>query len=464
MIKKIFGTDGARGVANREPITVETALQLGRAAGHIFKRDDRRHSLVIGKDPRLSGYMLEAALVAGICSMGVDVLQVGPLPTPGVAFITRSLRADAGVMISASHNPFEDNGIKFFTPEGLKLPEGMERRMEEIIYTRELHHYRPMALDVGRAYRIDDALGRYVEFVKMSFPKGMMLDGMKLVVDCGNGAAYKAAPHVMQELGAEITVLHQEPNGTNINYQCGALYPQNMMEVVRETGADAGMSFDGDADRVIFSDEKGNRIDGDFIMAIAACDLFACKESNKILVSTIMSNMALEKLVQSWGGKFIRTNVGDRFVVGEMIRTGALIGGEQSGHIVFSEYNTTGDGLISALQILQIMRRTGKSLSKLAKILKKYPQVLINVPVSKKTPLGKIPRVVIETEKAKKELANNGRLSLRYSGTQKLARVMLEGKDEKLINKLAEHLAEVIQKEVGEPGELWEKQSDKTGS
>ena len=447
MVRQIFGTDGVRGVANREPITVETALQLGRAAGHVFKRDDRRHSLVIGKDPRLSGYMLEAALVAGICSMGVDVLQVGPLPTPGVAFITRSLRADAGVMISASHNPFEDNGIKFFTPEGLKLPEGMERRMEEIIYNKELHHYRPTATDVGRAYRIEDATGRYVEFVKTSFPKGMMLDGMKLVIDCGNGAAYKAAPCVIKELGANVVkVLHNEPNGTNINYKCGSLNPQNLIEVVKEFGADAGLAFDGDADRVIFCDEKGNEVDGDYIMAICACDLFGIKENNKVLISTIMSNMAMEELIKSWGGTFVRTRVGDRFVVEEMIRTGALLGGEPSGHIVFSEHNTTGDGLITALQLLQIMKRTEKPLSELTKILQKYPQILINVEIEKKIPFKRLPEVQNEIEKVEKELGNKGRLSVRYSGTQKLARVMVEGKEEKQISTLAENIADKIRR------------------
>ena len=450
MTLKLFGTDGVRGVANTEPMTVEIALELGRAAAYVFKRDHRRHSIVIGKDTRLSGYMFESALASGICSMGVDVLLLGPIPTPGVAFITRSVRADAGIVISASHNPFEDNGIKFFSREGLKLPAQQEQEMEKLIAEGTIAHIRPTAHDVGKAYRVDDALGRYVEFVKNSFPKGMMLDGLKIVLDCAHGASYKAAPFVFKELGAEVFVYNNSPDGININHQCGALYPNLMMEKVRFHQAHVGIALDGDADRVIFSDEKGNLVDGDDIMAICAKELFARGDREKVLVATVMSNLGLDKLIRSLGGELIRTRVGDRYVIEEMLKRDALFGGEQSGHIIFREFTTTGDGLISALQVLRIMVDSGKSLHELVKILRRFPQVLLNVRVREKKELEEIPSVKKAIARANSVLGNDGRILVRYSGTEPIARVMIEGEDQNKIQAMAQEIVEAIQKEIGE--------------
>ncbi|MBI1883089.1 MAG: phosphoglucosamine mutase [Chlamydiae bacterium] len=450
MSLKLFGTDGIRGVANTEPMTVEVALQLGRAAAYVFRRNHRRHSIVIGKDTRLSGYMFESALAAGICSMGVDVLLLGPLPTPGVAFMTRSLRADAGIVISASHNPFEDNGIKFFSKEGLKLPEQLEKEIEQLVREGTIAHIRPTAHDVGKAFRIDDALGRYVEFVKNSFPKGMTLDGLKIVLDCAHGAAYKAAPLVFRELGARVFVYGNQPNGTNINENCGALYPKNMQDGVILQAADVGIALDGDADRVIFSDDKGEAVDGDDLMAICAEDLFKDSHRKKLLISTVMSNFGLDKLIRSLGGEMIRTQVGDRYVIEEMLKQDTSLGGEQSGHIIFRDFTTTGDGLITALQVLRIMVESKKKLSSLKKILERFPQALVNIRVRDKKNLENIPAVQKAILSAREVLGDGGRTVVRYSGTEPIARVMVEGEDADKIQKLAQDIAGAIEQELGE--------------
>lgn len=451
MKRKLFGTDGVRGVANKDPMTVEVALKLGRVAGHLFRRyDHHRHRIVIGKDTRLSGYMIECALVAGLTSMGVDVLLIGPIPTPGIAFITRSLRADAGIMLSASHNPFEDNGIKFFSPTGHKLPDPLEDEMERLFFSREIDSVRPTAKEIGKAFRVDDALGRYVEFVKNSFPKGMTLDGISVVLDCANGSAYKCAPEVYRELGANVTVYNAEPDGTNINKNCGSLYPELISSQVLAKKADIGIAHDGDADRVIFSDEKGQIVDGDYIMGICALDMMKRKELKKnTLVGTVMSNMGLEVAMKKAGITFLRAPVGDRYVLEEMTRVGANLGGEQSGHIIFTDHTTTGDGLITALQILRIMQSTGKPLSQLCKVIQRYPQVLVNVDVKKKTPFEEVPEIQKEVSRIAKTLDGKGRLLLRYSGTEPIARVMIEGEDGKKIQMLANNLAVVIQKKLG---------------
>ncbi len=449
-MRKLFGTDGIRGVANVEPMTCETALKLGRAAGHVFQQDDRRHRILIGKDTRLSGYMIESALVAGICSMGVDVLLVGPMPTPAVALITRSLRADAGVVISASHNPYEDNGIKFFSRDGFKLPDEIEARIENLIASGEIDHIRPTAHSVGKAFRIDDAVGRYIEFVKTSIPKGMTFDGMRIVADCANGAAYKVAPSVLSELGAEVIALNVEPDGTNINRNCGSVHVERMREETKQRKAHVGMAFDGDADRVLLADEDGTCIDGDQIMAMCALDMM--KENRlaqNTLVATVMSNLGLDHAIKNAGGRVVKTTVGDRYVVEEMLRGKYNVGGEQSGHIVFLDYNTTGDGMITALQVLALMQKTGKSLKELASCMTRFPQSLVNVPVKRKEPFENVPRIQEWIKKAEEKLGDAGRILVRYSGPEPLARVMVEGAHEAEIIEIAESIAAAIGEELG---------------
>ncbi|HXE43008.1 MAG TPA: phosphoglucosamine mutase, partial [Candidatus Baltobacteraceae bacterium] len=360
--KKIFGTDGVRGTAKVEPVTAETALKLGRAAAHVFKnlskqaRGRGKHKIVIGKDTRLSGYMLENAISSGILSMGVDVLFIGPLPTPGVAYITRSLRADAGIVITASHNPYADNGIKFFRADGYKLDDKIENQIEELVFSGEIEKVRPTAGEIGKAVRIDDALGRYIEFAKSSFPKNLTLEKLRVVVDCGHGAAYKSTPCVLRELGADVIAFNNHPDGKNINENCGSMHPEALCAKVVEHKAHMGIAHDGDADRVLLCDENGKLIDGDDIMAIAALDMLAQKTlAEKTLVATVMSNAGLEAAIKNAGGKIIRTNVGDKNVIDEMLKNGFNFGGEQSGHLIFRDFGTTGDGLVAALQILRIM-------------------------------------------------------------------------------------------------------------
>jgi len=448
--KRLFGTDGVRGTANIEPMTAETALQLGRAIAYVFKKEDRRHRIVIGKDTRLSGYMLESAMMAGICSMGVDAVMVGPLPTPGIAFVTQSMRADAGVVISASHNPYQDNGIKFFSRDGFKLPDATELAIESFILDNNDQSHRPTAREVGKAYRVDDAKGRYVVFAKNSFPTEMTLEGMKIALDCANGATYKVAPLVFSELGAEVVSMGVKPTGENINHQCGALYPEKVAELVRETGADVGFALDGDGDRCMVVDENGTVLDGDFILALNAISMLREGTLKKnTLVATIMSNSGLEEAIESAGGRVVRTQVGDRYVVEEMLKEGYNLGGEQSGHVVFFDHTTTGDGIITALQVLKKMVADGKKLSEYAGIMKTFPQILLNVDVKEKKELKNIPTVTAALSSIEHRLKNKGRVFVRYSGTEPLARITIEGEKEDEIKVMAEELAEVLRKEIG---------------
>jgi phosphoglucosamine mutase len=449
-MRKLFGTDGVRGVANQDPMTSETALRLGRAAAHVFRDSSRRHRIVIGKDTRLSGYMIESALTSGICSMGVDVLLVGPVPTPGIAFLTRSLRADAGVVISASHNSYEDNGIKFFGRDGFKLPDEVEAKIERVMFSGEIDAIRPTAAEIGKAYRIDDAIGRYNEFVKSSIPRGMDCSGIRVVVDSANGAAYKIGPRILLELGAEVISLHDQPNGVNINQGCGSLHPEVIARAVRENKAQIGIAYDGDADRVILCDEKGTVVDGDAIMAVCAIQMIEQGMlRHNTLVATVMSNLGLELALKDAGGKLIRVSVGDRAVMEKMIEGGYNLGGEQSGHVIFLDHNTTGDGLVTALQVLAIMKQTGRPLSELASRMKTYPQTLVNVKVKKRHDLAAIPEIAQQILEVEKTLEGRGRVLVRYSGTEPKVRIMLEGENEAEIKRHAADLARLISDKLG---------------
>jgi phosphoglucosamine mutase len=454
---KIFGTDGVRGTANVEPVTAETALKLGRAAAHVFKNLERqsrgrgKHKIVIGKDTRLSGYMLENAISSGILSMGVDVLFIGPLPTPGVAYVTRSLRADAGIVITASHNPYTDNGIKFFRADGYKLDDRIESEIENLVFTGDIEKVRPNAEQIGKAVRIDDALGRYIEFAKSSFPKGLTLEGVKIVLDCGHGAAYKASPCVLRELGAEVVVYGNQPDGKNINQECGSMHPEAMCRKVVEHGAHIGIAHDGDADRVLLCDETGKLIDGDDIMAIAALEMLAEKSlAKKTLVATVMSNAGLEAAIKNAGGTMLRTAVGDKNVIDEMLREGFNFGGEQSGHLIFRDYGTTGDGLVAALQILRIIKAKDQPLSQLGKCWTRFPQLVTNVKVREKKPFEHLDGVSQLVADAEKELtAQGGRLLLRYSGTEPKLRLLVEGRDAAVLEKWSKQICGAIQKQIG---------------
>jgi phosphoglucosamine mutase len=449
-MRKLFGTDGVRGTANIYPMTGEIAMRLGRAAAHLFKHNSGRHRIVIGKDTRLSGYMIESALTSGICSFGVDVLLVGPLPTPAVAFLTRSLRADAGVMISASHNPFEDNGIKFFSKNGQKLPDSLEMEIERLLVSGEIDHIRPTAFDIGKAYRIDDAEGRYIEFIKNALPKGLDFHGLKVVVDCGNGAAYKVAPAVLTELSADVIVLNNAPNGININHNCGALYPADLQTAVIAHRADIGIAHDGDADRAIFVDEKGEVVPGEAILTVFAQFLHETRNLvGNTVVTTQHSNKGMEKSLQKRGIRVIRTDVGDRYVLEEMLLGGYNFGGEPSGHVIFLDHNTTGDGLITALQFLSLLKQTGKTVSQLTAAMQMLPQVSLNIKVREKKPFSKIPKLQETIAQYESELTGSGRLLVRYSGTEKLLRVMVEGEDFKKISGMAKALSAIVEKEVG---------------
>ncbi len=450
--RRIFGTDGVRGTANIEPVTAETALKLGRAAAHIFaqRTPSERTTIVIGKDTRLSCYMLENALAAGVMSLGADVLFIGPLPTPGVAYITRSLRADAGIVLSASHNSYEDNGIKFFRHDGYKLDDEVEHRIEHLVFSGEIEAIRPTAGRIGRATRIDDALGRYVEFAKQSFPRGMTLDGMRIAVDCANGAAYKSTPCILRELGADAVIAHNTPNGRNINRECGSMHPQEIQRLVKETKAQIGISHDGDADRVVLCDELGEIVDGDEIMAIAAIDFIKRgRLAQNTLVATVMSNFGLDETLKKHEGRVLRTKVGDRYVIEAMMKQDLNVGGEQSGHMIFRDFSTTGDGIVSALQILRIMVETGQPLSELKKCLAKYPQAQRNLKVREKRPIEELPDVLRLLAEAEHELAGAGRVLLRYSGTEPKIRLLIEGRDGERINVQADRIAGVIQEAIG---------------
>ncbi len=447
-MRKLFGTDGVRGLANVHPMTTDVAMNLGRAVAYVFRNGkNRRPRILIGKDTRLSCYMLENALAAGICSMGVDVLLVGPMPTPAIAFLTSSMRADAGVVISASHNPFQDNGIKLFSNDGFKLPDHLEARIEELMESSTLNKEMPTGEGVGKAYRIDDARGRYIVFLKHTFPKDLALDGLKIVLDCANGATYKVAPAVFEELGAEVIKIGIQPTGTNINEACGALHPQNMCEEVKNSGADMGIALDGDGDRVIVVDEKGNVVDGDHIMAICAKHMIEKRQLNyNTVVATVMSNMGLEKALEAMGGRLIRTKVGDRYVVEAMREKGYNFGGEQSGHLVFMDHITTGDGILAALQLLSVMQRTKRPLSELASVMESYPQVLYNVRLKVKKRIEDIPGLFESKTNFEQELDGRGRILIRSSGTEPVIRVMVEGEDAKQIDEIACAMVEEIKR------------------
>ena len=450
MTKQLFGTDGVRGIANIHPMTTEVAMQIGRAAAYLFKHTDRRSRIVIGKDTRLSGYMIENALAAGSCSMGVDVLLVGPLPTPGIAFITSSMRADAGVVISASHNPYQDNGIKFFARDGFKLPDEVELQIENLILSGKIDDLRPTAAEVGKAFRVDDAVGRYVVFLKNSFPSKLDLTGLKIVLDCAHGAAYRVAPAVVEELGAEIIPFGVSPNGTNINLECGSMHPELIARATREHGAQLGIALDGDADRCLFVDEHGDNVDGDHILAICGTHLMRQgKLPSKTVVATVMSNLGLDIAMREAGGRVVKTGVGDRYVVEEMRQHGYMLGGEQSGHMIFLEYSTTGDGVLTALQVLSIMQQTGKPLSELAKIMTALPQVLVNVRVRERRNIKEIPAIWAVVARIEEQLGENGRVLVRYSGTEPLLRIMLEGQDQGQITMMAEEIARAVETELG---------------
>jgi phosphoglucosamine mutase len=455
--KKIFGTDGVRGTANVEPVTAETALKLGRAAAHVFKnlakqpRGRGKHKIVIGKDTRLSGYMLENALSSGVLSMGVDVLFIGPLPTPGVAYVTRSLRADAGIVITASHNPYDDNGIKFFRADGYKLDDDIEQRIEQLVFSGEIESIRPTASEVGKAVRIDDALGRYIEFAKASFPRGLTLEGIRVVADCAHGAAYKSTPCVLRELGAEVIVFGHQPDGTNINKDCGSMHPRFLCDKVREMRADLGIAHDGDADRVLLCDEKSNLIDGDDILVMAGLDLLAQRAlAQDTVVATVMSNAGVDAAIQKAGGKVVRTPVGDKHVIDEMLRHGFNFGGEQSGHLIFRDFSTTGDGLVAALQILRILKAQGRPLSELARCWTRFPQLVTNIRVREKVPFDQLNGVTELVAKAESKLRpDGGRVLLRYSGTEPKARLLLEGPDQGVLQYWSTQIGDAIKRQVG---------------
>jgi phosphoglucosamine mutase len=450
MHPKLFGTDGVRGVANVFPMTAEIAMQLGRALAYLIRNGEHRHRVIIGKDTRLSGYMLEQALSSGIMSMGVDVLLVGPMPTPAVAHLTNSMRADAGAVISASHNPYQDNGIKFFWRDGFKLPDETEQKIEQLIFEKSLDSLRPTATAIGGALRLDDAPGRYIARVKASFPPELTLEGLKLVIDCANGAAYKVAPTVLEELGAKVIELGVDPDGKNINDGCGALHPEALQRAVLKHKANLGIALDGDADRLIVVDEKGQVVDGDAIMAICTGELVARKAlKKKTLVSTVMSNIGLERAVSQWGVKVVRTRVGDRYVVEQMRKHGFNLGGEQSGHLVFLDHATTGDGTLAALQVLAVMCRSGKPMSELTKIFEPVPQVLLNVVVKEKRELAHLPTVQKTIAGVEKKLGKDGRVLVRYSGTEPKVRVLVEGTDAKKIKAYAEEIGDSLRSALG---------------
>jgi len=448
--ERLFGTDGVRGVANVHPMTAEVMMKLGRALAYLIRNGKHRHRVVIGKDTRLSGYMLEQALAAGINSMGVDVAMVGPMPTPAIANLTASMRADAGAVISASHNPYQDNGIKFFWRDGFKLPDETEAKIEELISAGEVDRIRPTATKIGRAVRLEDARGRYIVFLKNTFPRELTLEGLTIVVDCANGAAYRVAPAVLEELGAKVIPLGVTPDGKNINHKCGALAPENLARAVVKHGAHLGVALDGDADRLIVVDEKGRVVDGDAIMAICTGELIARRELKKrALVATVMSNLGLENAVARWGVRVVRTRVGDRYVVEEMRRNGYNLGGEQSGHLVFLDHATTGDGTLAALQLLAVVCRHGRPLSELTGIFEPLPQTLLNVAVKQRRELGELPEVMRAIRSAEGRLGKNGRVLVRFSGTEPKARVLIEGPDAGKNDQYAREIGDALAQALG---------------
>lgn len=450
-VRKLFGTDGIRGVANEPPMTPELALRLGRAIAYVAKRGKSRPvRVVIGKDTRLSGYMLETAIASGICAMGGRVMLSGPIPTPAVAYLTTSMRADAGVVISASHNPYADNGIKIFGADGFKLPDEDEAEIERLLEGDQLDRSCPTGSGVGRAERLEDARGRYVVYCKQTFPTGCSLDGVRIVVDAAHGAAYKVAPAVFAELGADVTAIGCKPNGKNINKDAGALHPKHVADEVLRRKAVLGIALDGDADRVIVVDEKGQIVDGDAIMALCAARMIQTQKlAKKTLVTTVMSNIGLERAIEEMGGKVVRTAVGDRYVVEAMRAGGYNFGGEQSGHLVFLEHASTGDGIVAALQVLATVLAENRPLSELAaRVMQRVPQVLENVTLPCRLPLESMTTLSSASRKIEKSLGRDGRLLVRWSGTEPKLRIMVEGEDSSRIALFAKELAEAAQQDA----------------
>jgi len=446
---KLFGTDGVRGVANEYPMTSEMALRIGMATAHLFKRRDHHPRIIIGKDTRVSGYMLEHALVAGICSMGVDAYMVGPMPTPGVAFLTSNMRADAGIVISASHNPFQDNGIKLFSSDGYKLPDEKELEIEEMVLANDMKALHPSPKNLGKAYDLEGARGRYIVFLKNTFPKQYTLEGTSVVLDASNGATYRIAPKPFFEMGAEVHTIFAEPDGENINEGCGSQHPERLAEEVVKKGAHVGFAFDGDGDRLIAVDEKGGVLTGDQIMIICAKMM---KEegtlTNNLIVETVMSNIGFGLALKKLGIEKATAPVGDRYVLEMMKEKGASIGGEDSGHIIFLNHHTTGDGLLSALQLLVAMKRENKPLSELARLMKVFPQKLINIDVSSKPDIATIPEIVRVIEEVEKKLGEKGRVLVRYSGTQNMCRVMVEGPTNEETEAYCRQIVDVVKEKL----------------
>jgi len=447
---KLFGTDGIRGEANRYPMDAAIAFSVGQAVANLFKKAEHRTRVVIGKDTRISGYMLESSLEAGVSSMGGISYLVRVLPTPGIAFIAQSMRADAGIVISASHNPYQDNGIKIFSGNGFKLSDEQEETIEKLILSGKLPEMVPEAKDMGRAYRMEDALGRYIVFLKNTFPRDLSMEGMKIVIDAANGATYRVAPATFTELGAQVDVIHNDPNGLNINENCGSQHTQDLEKRVVESGATIGLAFDGDGDRLIAVDEKGHTITGDQILIICAKALKdQGRLKNDLLVSTVMSNLGLTFACKKYGFKHHASKVGDRYVLEDMQRLGAVIGGEESGHMIFLDHHTTGDGILTALQLIAAMIKENKPLSELARMMEIFPQKLINVPVKSKPDISTVPQVVAAIKQTEAELGDRGRVLVRYSGTQNACRVMVEGPTDELTGKYCRQIADAVKAALG---------------
>lgn len=447
---KLFGTDGIRGEANRYPMNAETAFKVGQTIAYLFKRNSHRTKVVIGKDTRISGYMLESSLEAGITSMGGDPYLVGVLPTPGIAFITQSMRADAGIVISASHNPYQDNGLKIFNADGFKLTDEQENKIEDMIFGDKLNDLLPKAKDMGKASRIHDIHGRYIDFLKNTFPRDLSMEGMKIVMDTSNGATYRIAPEVFGELDADFEVIHNTPDGMNINDHCGSQHTQDLRESVIKNGAAIGLAFDGDGDRLIVVDEKGNELTGDQMLII--CAYVLKKEGrlkNDLLVSTVMSNLGLRIACKKYGFKNHISNIGDRYVLADMLRLGAVVGGEDAGHMIFLEHHKTGDGIIAALQLIGAMLKEKKSLSELAQLMNVFPQKLINIDVKTKPEISEIPNITEAIRQAEDDLGEEGRVLVRYSGTQNMCRIMVEGPSREITEKYCRHIADIVKNEIG---------------
>jgi phosphoglucosamine mutase len=446
-MNKLFGTDGIRGIANEHPMTTEIALNVGRAIAYLSKRKGHTPRIIIGRDTRLSGDMFESSIISGICSMGVNAISVGVMPTPGIAFLTHDMRADAGIVISASHNPSQDNGIKIFNSDGFKLSDEKENQIEELIFANNMEKLHPVPKEMGKVSRLDDAAGRYVDFLKSTFPQDINPEGMKVVLDCSNGATYRVAPEVFAELGVEVTTLFNQPDGKNINLNCGSQHTENLAAEVLRQRADVGFAFDGDGDRVIAVDDKGNVLTGDRMLAI--CSVILKKEGklkNNLVVRTVMSNLGLSVAFQKMGIDSVFAQVGDRFVLEEMLARGAIIGGEDSGHLIFLQHHTTGDGLITALQVLAAMKKEDRPLSELARIMKVFPQMLINIDVKRKPEIETVPEITAAIKKAEEALGDKGRVLVRYSGTQNMCRVMVEGPTKKETETHCRQIAEVVKK------------------